>query len=273
MGSTTLISWTDATWNFARGCRKVDKDCKFCYMYCDSLKGTRYDPQLVKKSKTKFFFPDQYKKTKSDVWGGRPLIFSASLSDIALEEIDSYRHEIWEIIRRHPELIFQILTKRPERLPEILPPDWGPAGYHNVWLGTSVGHQKATSRIEALTRVNASVRFVSFEPLWEKVDLNTTVIDLSKIDWAILGGESGNENGQYRYRPAELQWFETLIEQLSPYPTAVFVKQLGTYLANELQLSRRHGDNLDEWPAHLQLKQFPPLTKYDQLVGDNGGIN
>lgn len=243
------IQWTDHTWNVAVGCKKVDEDCKFCYMYRGSLNGTRYDPKVVRKTKTVFNLPDKIKTPSK--------IFLSSLTDWALPEIDPFRDEMWEIIRRHPEHTFQMLTKRPERVNSILPPDWGD-GWDNVWMGTSVGNPGALSRIFELVRIPAKIRFVSFEPLWAKDDMNIDIGDLIDIHWAIIGGESGNETGQYRYRECKIEWIEELIKDLTP-TTRIFVKQLGTHLAKELKLKDRHGGDIDEWPEHLRRREFPKV--------------
>lgn len=256
MSQKTKIEWTDATWNIARGCTKVDEDCKYCYMYRESLDSKRYNPLQVSRTKTVFDMPLKYKETKSNCWGGRPLIFTCSLTDFFHESIDSYRDEAWDIIRRCPHLIFQILTKRPERIIENTPADLLQAD--NIWFGTSVGSEKGKQRILDLIKVDCKTRFVSFEPLHERVDMNLDLLDLLKIDWAIIGGESGNDNGKYRYRPCRIEWIEELVNDLTPI-SAIFVKQMGTYLSKELKMSDRHGGNIDEFPKHLQIRQFPNL--------------
>jgi len=113
MAENSQIQWTDATWNIAVGCSKVDADCKYCYMYRQSLNNTRYDPFNIRRTKDVFTMPLRYKETQSKVWAGRPLIFTCSLTDFFHEGIDSFRNEAWDIIRKCPHLIFQILTKRP----------------------------------------------------------------------------------------------------------------------------------------------------------------
>lgn len=264
MGKNSNIQWTDATWNIARGCTKVDEDCKFCYMYRDSFDSSRYDPLQVVRTKIVFNFPLKYKETTSAVWEGRPLIFTSSLTDVFHPAIDSYRNEVWDIIRRCPHLIFQILTKRPERILEHLPDDWG-EGWDNVWLGTSCGSQKSIDRALELTNVPSKTSFLSLEPLWGGIDLminslNTITLPLIGLfDWIIVGGESGNENGKYRYRPCELEWIENIVMQCKEAGVPVFVKQLGTHLSKELNLSDRHGGNIEEWPERLQVREFPSL--------------
>jgi protein gp37 len=246
MGRNSSISWTDVTWNIAVGCSKVDEDCKFCYMYRDG-KRYGYDPREIRRTKTVFNLPLKIKEPSR--------IFTSSLTDVFHPAIDSFRDEMWDIIRQCPHHTFQVLTKRPERIVECLPDDWGD-GWNNVWMGTSIGHQEAIGRIHQLLEVPASKRFVSFEPLWSKVDMNLDLSDLCSIDWAIIGGESGNETGMYRYRPCTIEWIESLISDLTP-TTSIFVKQLGTHLAKEMSLKDRHGGDIDEWPEHLRIREFP----------------
>lgn len=256
MGKDTGISWTDATWNIARGCTKVDEDCKYCYMYRDSFDSSRYDPLQVVRTKTVFNFPLKYKETKSAVWEGRPLIFTSSLTDVFHPAIDSYRNEMWDIIRQCPHLIFQILTKRPERINDHLPADWG-EGWDNVWLGTSIGSDKSLHRMRELLLVPTATRFISFEPLHGYIDANFDIGEIIAFDWIIIGGESGNENGKYKYRPCELEWIYELAESFRSSGVAVFIKQLGTHLSKQLKLSDRHGGNISEFPEQLQVREFP----------------
>lgn len=246
------IQWTDHTWNIAVGCRKVDADCKFCYMYRGSLNGTRYDPKEIRKTKTVFNLPLKIKEPSR--------IFVSSLTDVFLEEIDAFRDEMWDIIRKCPQHTFQILTKRPERIAQCLPPDWGD-GWDNVWLGTSVGSQDSYYRIAEMvmlsTKVNIKTMFLSLEPLHGPVRFS---ILLRYFDWVIVGGESGNENGKYRYRPCELDWISDIVDDCKRNGVPAFVKQLGTHLAKKMSLKDRHGGNIDEWPEHLRVREFPKPT-------------
>lgn len=284
MAAKSNIQWTDATWNIARGCTKVDQDCKYCYMYRDSMDSTRYDPLAVIRTKTVFDFPLKYKETKSTCWDGPPLIFTSSLTDVFHPAIDSYRNEMWDIIRRCPHLIFQILTKRPERIAAHLPEYWDEIK-SRVWLGTSVGSQAGGPRALELIKLRkiASVLFLSLEPLhseinfrWKyapdpeerrivKIDgeIKTQISQhelLMNIDWVIVGGESGNERGPYRYRACKLEWIEQMITHCKEAGTPVFVKQLGTHLSKKLKLSDRHGGNISEFPDHLRIREFPKFV-------------
>lgn len=250
MGEKSYIQWTDATWNVARGCSKVDDDCKFCYMFRDSFDGTRYNPRQVVRTKTVFNLPLKLKEPSK--------IFVSSLTDFFHPDIDSYRHEAWDIIRKSPQHTFQILTKRPERIIEHLPPDWG-QGWRNVWLGTSVGSDKSHHRIEIIASIPAVIRFVSFEPLHAPIDMNFDISTLIRINWAIIGGESGHETGAYRYRPCSISWMEEIIKGIHGTGGYVFVKQMGTFLAKQLGMTDRHGGNIDEFPEQLKIREFPKI--------------
>lgn len=240
------IQWTDHTWNIAVGCTKVDEDCKYCYMYRDSLDSTRYNPLVVRKTKTVFNTPLKIKEPAK--------IFTSSLTDVFHEAIDPFRDEMWEIIRRCPQHTFQILTKRPERIKACLPPDWG-NGFKNVWMGTSIGSNKAFDRFKAICEIETRVRFLSLEPLWGPQ--SSLIMPDDGIDWVIIGGESGNDKGKYRYRECKLEWIEDLVDQCKCADVPVFVKQLGTHLSKEMGLKDRHGGDMSEWPEHLQIRQFP----------------
>lgn len=255
MGNNSKIQWTDHTWNIARGCTKVDADCLYCYMYRQSLNDTRYVAKDVVKTKGVFRLPLTIKEPSR--------IFTSSLTDVFHEKIDAYRHEMWDIIRACPQHTFQILTKRPERIKECLPLDWDVAGrwgYPNVWLGTSIGHADATHRVDTLCEVSAEVRFLSLEPLHSRLT-DFMPVDYSDgsscINWVIVGGESGNDQGKYRYRECKLEWIENIISECRVYGVPVFVKQLGTHLAKKMGLKDRHGGDITEWPQHLQIRMFP----------------
>lgn len=261
MAQKSNIQWTDASWNIARGCTKVDEDCKFCYMYRDSFNNTRYNPLEVVKTKTVFNMPLKLKEPSK--------IFTCSLTDFFHEGIDSYRHEAWDIIRQCPQHTFQILTKRAERIPEHLPSDWN-ENFKNVWIGSSVGGEQGMKRMYDLMdafnewrnggiELRKPVTFISFEPLHEFIDCNLDISTIIWFDWVIVGGESGNETGKYRYRPCEIEWIEEIVNAFQGCGVAVFVKQMGTHLAKELKMSDRHGGNIEEFPKHLQVREFPKL--------------
>jgi len=271
MAEKSAIQWTDATWNPWHGCTKVSPGCKYCYMYRDKDRWG-HDPKTVMRSKSNFTDPLKWKEPRK--------IFTCSWSDWFIKDADQWRDEAWDIIRKTPQHTYQILTKRPERIVDCLPDDWG-QGYPNVWLGISVEDQeRADERIPLFCNIPAKVKFISFEPLIGYIDLTHKLMDgilwdvkhvtdgsshfelilqIKNIDWAIIGGESGNDNGKWKYRYMDLSWARRLAShfQLSQIP--VFVKQLGTYQAKKLGMSDRHGGKMDEFPDYLQVREFPKL--------------
>jgi protein gp37 len=206
-------------------------------------------PTAVLKSKTKFNEPMKWKEPQ--------LIFTCSWSDWFIEEADAWRPEAWEVIKNTPHHTYQILTKRPERIKVCLPPDWGD-GYPNVWLGVSVESNDEKQRLKILSEIPARIRFISAEPLIGELDLEDIVDVIStSFHWLIIGGESGNNTGKYRYRPCEIDWIYTLIDQGKTMGLSVFVKQLGTHLAEQYKLKDKHGGLIEEWEPLLRVREFP----------------
>ncbi len=273
MANTSKIQWTEATWNPWHGCKKVSPGCKFCYMYRDKERYNQ-DPTTVLRSKGNFDAPLKWKEPR--------LIFTCSWSDWFIEDADAWRPEAWDIINRTPRHTYQILTKRPERITAHLPGDWGD-GYPNVWLGVSAENQALFDmRVSILSNIPATVRFVSAEPLLgpirilEPLSSYPTFDDPGNcgepifwgMDWIIVGGESGNEAGRYRYRPCNTEWIAKIIGDCKEKHTRtpVFVKQLGTHLAKQLNCKDRHGGNIEEWPTYLQFREMPVLYNQETPV-------
>lgn len=247
----TQIEWTDSTVNFWIGCRKVSPGCKFCYMHRDMHRYGK-DPGVIKRTADNTFL-------QALKWKEPRLIFTCSWSDFFIEEADYWRKLAWKVIRNTPHHKWQILTKRPERIKECLPPDWG-SGYENVWLGTSIESQEYIHRADVLSQVPAKTRFISAEPLLGELDLISGKVGqviLNKFHWCIIGGESGNNSGKYRFRECQLSWIEKILRDLKGSALKLFVKQLGTHLAREMKLSDKKGGNWNEWPSHLRVREFP----------------
>lgn len=253
MGKESKIQWTDATWNPWHRCVKVSPGCKYCYMFRDKERFKK-DPTEVIRSESNFDAPKKWLKSSKLPLGSK--IFTCSWSDFFIEQADPWRKEAWDIIRNTPDYIYQILTKRPERIKQCLPDDWGDEGYPNVWIGVSVESQLYTERIMFLHEFPAAVKFISAEPLIGPV-MFPGIADV--IDWVIIGGESGNQNGKYKYRVCNEGWMYELIGDCNMVDIPVFVKQLGTHLAKELNLKDRHGGNINEWPESLQIREFPKI--------------
>ena len=248
MAKVSGIQWTDGSWNPHHGCRKVSTGCKYCYMYRDK---ERYgqDPTTVLRSKVNFNAPLKWKDPMK--------IFTCSWSDWFIEEADAWRDDLWKIIKATPHHTYQILTKRPERILQCLPTDWG-TGYENVWLGVSVENQENIGRCDILGKIPAKVRFVSAEPLIGAVDFKEMFAKY-EFSWCIIGGESGNATGKYLYRECKAEWIKDIIADCKEQNVAVFVKQLGTHMAKELGLKEKHGGEMNEWEKAIQIREFPTI--------------
>jgi protein gp37 len=222
LAETTAIEWTDATWNPFQGCTKVDQDCKFCYMYREK---DRYgqDPTTLVRSKA----PTFNAPLNAAKFPPGSLVFTASWSDWGHPAAAPNLRDAWAVVAKRPDLTFQILTKRPERIPAILPATWGPEGWSNVWLGTSVGSPKGAHRAKLLAEVPAVVRFLSLEPLWAGGVATAVrdVIESGRIDWIILGGESGPSA-----RPMHPTWAQGVIEIAEASGVPVLFKQWGEWV-------------------------------------------
>ena len=229
------------------GCRKVSAGCKYCYMYRWAQRPPFMTEggKTIRRSITMLDAPLKWKEPR--------LVFVCNLSDFFLEEADEWRGQAWDVMRQASHHTYQILTKRPERVPDLLPPDWC-FGWKNVWIGTSVEDRNTLHRIESLRKIHAYTRFVSFEPLLEEIDMTGIP---AAYDWAIIGGESGNEQGAFKYRTCKQSWIKNLIQWHWAQNVPIHVKQLGTHLSRELMLKDRHGQDPTEWPLPLQIREMP----------------
>ena len=216
MSEVTAISWTKRTWNPWRGCDKVSPGCAHCYMFTAQSKYGR-DPSIVVRTKT---WADPLKWNRlAQASGKRENVFTCSWSDFFHSAADAWRPEVWEIIRTCNWLNFQILTKRIERVRERLPSDWGERGYPNVWLGVSVENKRFLWRVDQLREIPARVHFVSGEPLLEDI---SEELDLTGVEWFIVGGESGTG-----FRPMPHDWARRIRDKCQAHipRVAFFFKQ------------------------------------------------
>ena len=228
MGKNTAITWTDHSWNPWQGCHKVSTACDNCYMYREK-KRYGQDPGTVVRSSNKTF-------NQPLRWWEPAKVFTCSWSDFFIEEADEWRFWAWYIIMKTPHLTYQILTKRPERIKDCLPKDWG-NGWPNVWLGVTAENQEmADLRVPILLQIPAAVRFVSVEPMLGPVDLDSYLvvgadypwsIMCKGIDWVICGGESGP-----RARPMHPDWVRSLRAQCQVVGVPFFFKQWGEWKGN-----------------------------------------
>jgi protein gp37 len=219
----TTIEWTDETWNPVTGCVKVSPGCKHCYAetFAERFRGTimpngrlhpfykGFDPQVRPERLAQ---PFRWRQPKR--------VFVNSMSDLFGEFVDDgFLDQVFDVMRDTPQHTYQVLTKRAERLAHWTRRRTWLSGATNIWLGVSVEDRKyGLPRVNALRSATAAVRFLSVEPLLE--DLGR--FSLRKIDWVIVGGESGP-----RSRPMEEAWVRGVRDQCVSQGIAFFFKQWG----------------------------------------------
>ncbi len=216
------ISWTHHTFNPWMGCHKVSAGCKNCY--AETLTKNRMGINVWGRDALRQRTSVQYWKkplrwNKEAKETGKNLVFCASLADIFEdnEQLIKWRQELFSLIIETPNLEWQILTKNPENIIELLPcvlPQ-------NVWIGTSVENEDVIDRVEFLKGINAKIKFISYEPA---IGAIAHLINLDGIDWLIYGGESGQS-----YRPEDKQWARDIMQLCKETKTAFFHKQSAGY--------------------------------------------
>lgn len=192
MSANSNIAWTDHTFNIAWGCQKISPGCKNCY--ADTL-STRYGYNVFGPHGNRRWFDEKH-WVEPLKWNakGPARVFSSSMCDIFEDNaiVERELQKLWPLIRETPNLTWQLLTKRADRIARFLPSDWGD-GYPNVWLGVSVENEDYVWRAEELRQIPAHVRFISYEPALGPID---HAINLKDIHWLIYGGESGPHHRQ-----------------------------------------------------------------------------
>jgi protein gp37 len=219
MSLNSHIEWTDATWNPVRGCTKISPGCKHCYAetFAERFRGVKghpyeqgFDLRLVPEKLTEPF-----------TWRSPKLVFVNSMSDLFQPGVsDKYVEAVSQVMVKANWHTYQVLTKRSERLRDLLQTGLGfAAEKKNIWWGVSVEDRKyGLPRIDHLRDTPASVRFLSIEPLLE--DLGD--INLSGISWVIVGGESG-----HGARPLKKEWVLSIRDQCEAFGIPFFFKQWG----------------------------------------------
>lgn len=244
----TSIEWTDATWNPVAGCTILTAGCTNCYamrmaarleaMGVEKYVGTTRKSGGRAKWTGKMVM-DEKALTVPESWSKPRRVFVNSMSDLFHEAVEAgFIQKVWSVMARTPHHTYQILTKRPDRMAEVLSSRNFPI-LPNVWLGTSVEDARVLYRLDDLRKVPAAVRFVSYEPLIGSVAGG----DLTNIHWAIVGGESGPNA-----RPMDPKWIDEIYDQCTDADAAFFFKQWGG--KNKKATGRAYrGRTWDEMPS------------------------
>lgn len=243
----TTIEWTDATWNPVAGCQVITPGCTNCYAMrmaarLEAMGVEKYEG-LTRKSGNRYVWTGKVRLDEETLetplrWKKPRKIFVNSMSDLFHDDVpEDFIRRVWCVMQRTPRHTYQILTKRPERMREVVTKLGLPAMEH-VWLGTSVEDAAVLPRLDDLRATPAIIRFVSFEPLIGSV----READLTDIHWAIVGGESGP-----RARPMAPEWVDEIRLNCLAKGTAFFFKQWGG--KNKKAAGRMlHGQEWNELP-------------------------
>lgn len=228
---TTKIEWTDKTWNPITGCTKISQGCVNCYAEAMAHR--------LKAMKTKKYV-NGFDLTLHEECLSEPLswkqphtIFVCSMSDLFHKDVPfSFIDKVIDIIYRTPQHRYQLLTKRADRMAEYFLTHDVP---QNAWLGVTVEAKSSKPRIDCLRVLDAPIRFLSCEPLIE--DLGE--LDLSNIDWVIVGGESGPFG-----RPMKEEWVLNIKRQTDAQDAAFFFKQWGTWGGDGIKRNKHKNGKL-----------------------------
>lgn len=232
MGRDTNISWTKSTMNLAWGCSKVSEGCKNCYMFRLSAKFGRKPDEVAILAKTR----DEVARR---IAGLNSPVFVNSMSDTFHKDIPDHILDEWFIAMTLADRwVFQILTKRPERMAEYF-------AHHlaapNLWVGTSVENSRHVDRIDQVRLVKgAGVKFVSFGPLIG----DPGEVNLAGIDWVLIEGESDYAEP----RPMDPAWAESLVRQAHAQGVRVWFKQMGGKGGDLAGGELLNGRRIQEWP-------------------------
>jgi protein gp37 len=241
--SKTSIEWTEVTWNPTTGCNKLSAGCKHCYAV-DMSKRNR--AMGLEKYKDGFEFRmhenslnDPYK------WKKEQVVFVNSMSDLFHKDMTlEFLKKVFQVMNLNPQHTFQILTKRAERLKELHAElNWTP----NIWMGVSVEDTRVLHRVDDLRNTNAMTKFLSCEPLIGPL----TGLDLTNIDWVIVGGESAKKP-----RPMNQEWVIEIHEKCVAAGVPFFFKQWGG--KNKKKNGRLlYGRHFNEMPEKKSLSIQP----------------
>ena len=238
----TGISWTDLTWNPVSGCSKVSPGCQNCYAEAWAKRWHRSFEVTL--------HPEKLGEVEKIPAGSK--VFVNSMSDLFHPDVPtSFINNVFLAIRRRPDVVFQILTKRPEQIKlrenEIFPiPD-------NVWLGVSVEMPQYVERIDELVRIrHDGIKWISHEPLLADMgQYQKFKFEMAHgIDWVVIGGESGP-----RHRPMKIEWAANIIREAKRQGVPVWMKQLG---------GLRPGGELEDFPEELRVRTFPAIERWSE---------
>lgn len=268
MSGKTSIEWATAVWNPTTGCTRVSAGCDNCYAF--KLHDQRYVawkrgrmPMAAAQYHLPYSKVQLLERRLRDPAGMKKpeMIFVDSMADLFEERVpDAFIDQVFDTMDDVGRHVYQLLTKRPERLPAYISRRYGPSlAPEHIWLGTSVEDERVLDRVDRLRETPARVRFLSCEPLLGSL----AKLDLAGIHWVIAGGESGP-----RYRPVDPAWIRDLRDLCIDQGVAFFFKQWGGIrpkgggrLLDRREWSQYPAVGLTPSPARRRLRKMTEATK------------
>ena len=238
----TRTKWKHETWNPVTGCSPVSDGCDHCY-----ARGIALKLQSMGVAKYRDGFSVAVHEDALEIplrWRKPRVVFVTSMGDLMHPDVqDDFIVRVLDVMRRCDRHVFQILSKRPERMAELSGSVSWPS---NVWAGTTIENDSVYHRLPSLRKVNAVIRFVSFEPLLSDV----SDADLSGIHWAAVGGESGPDA-----RPMKIEWARALRDKCIAEGISFYFKQWGGahHSSGGRTLDGRIWDEMPEPSGQLRL--------------------
>jgi protein gp37 len=239
----------DYTFNFWRGCHKIHEGCKNCYMFLSWLSRVNgRNPNVVTRNGPATWKQPLAWQRKAKRNHRYYSVFACSSSDFFIKEADVWRSEAWELIKKTPNLIWQLSTKRVDRIADHLPPDWG-TGYKNVWLGISLSLKKQLPQLDTLASIPCVLRWTNLSPILE--DLTPELGQhLDGIGWISAAGETGC--GKVEPRPFDMQWARNLRDLLQE-------RKIPFYFAGPARRARKCPEEIYHVIDGVKYKQVPSL--------------
>ena len=260
MAQKSAIEWTESTWNPVTGCTKLSAGCDHCYAerFAERFRGVPGHPYETGFDLT--LRPERVEQPKR--WRRPRLIFVNSMSDLFHEDVPwDYVGRVFETMETADWHVYQVLTKRSSRMRNFVNRRYtaDPVPPH-IWLGTSIENASSKGRLRHLRQTNASIRFLSLEPLLGSLG----TLDLSNIHWVIAGGESGPGA-----RPVDEEWLRAIRDECRAQTVAFFFKQWGG------RTPKAGGNQLDgrqwlEYPPNAHIERLAVPLKVAGAPPDNG---
>lgn len=260
----------EVMWNPWHGCHKCSEGCLRCYMY-ERDEAMGIDSNIVKQTRTGFRLPVQRSRVKNSTLEKYELqykipsgshVMTCMTSDFFIEEADIWRRDAWEFIHERRDCLFEIITKRPERIKQCVPANWLD-GWNNVIINVTVENEnRAWERIPLLLDADVKHRGIVIEPMLEDIDISP-FLSSGFIEKVTVGGES-YKGYKGLARPLHISWVKHIKEQCEEYEVPFYFHQTGTRLQQE---------NGRIIVVHRKDDEKGLAKFYDFNIEDIGGIN